>query len=116
MLRLASDHNVHDGVIQGLQQREPALDVVRVRDVKLARAPDEVLLEWAAQEDRVIITGDVQTLVGVALSRVRTGHPMPGVLVLGRKMSIGQAIDEILLVASAQTKEEIKDQVVYLPM
>jgi len=41
---------------------------------------------------------------------------MPGVLALRRGIGIRQAIEEILLVAHCYTADEMKDQVVYLPL
>jgi len=82
MLRLASDEDVHGDIIRGLLRREPTLDIVRVVDVGLDHTPDPVILEWAAAQGRVLITGDLNTMVGFALDRVRAGQSMPGVLAL----------------------------------
>jgi predicted nuclease of predicted toxin-antitoxin system len=116
MLRLASDEDVHDGIIRGLRRREPSLDIVRVQEVGLNHTPDTDILEWAANEGRVVITGDVNTMVGFTLDRVRQGQHMPGLLAL-RESSIGQAIEDILLVAECYTEEEMKAcAIVYLPL
>jgi hypothetical protein len=82
----------------------------------LAQTPDPILLEWAASQDRVIITRDVNTLIGFACGRVQAGQPMAGVLVLRRTIGVGQAINEILLVAQCYTADEIKDQIIYLTL
>jgi len=116
MLRLASDENVNDDVITGLLRRVPGLDIVRIRDVGLAHTPDPRVLEWAAHEGRVIITEDVNTLVGFAWERVGAGQPMPGVLALKAGFGIGQAIDDILLVADCYIADEVKNQVYYIPL
>ena len=42
------------------------LDLVNVRDVGLAHTPDPVILVWAAFAGRVMVTSDVNTLVGFA--------------------------------------------------
>jgi hypothetical protein len=66
MLRLATDEDVHEDIIRGLRRREPALDIVRVVDVGLGHTPDPLILEWAAGEGRVLITGDLNSMVGFA--------------------------------------------------
>jgi hypothetical protein len=116
MLRLVSDEDVHGSIVRGLWRRAPNLDLVQVQDVGLARTPDPQILEWAAQEGRVVITEDVNTMVGFAWERVKTGLPMPGVLVVRETGRIGRAIDDILLVAECCTPDEVKDQVWYLPL
>jgi uncharacterized protein with PIN domain len=116
MLRLASDADIHGDVIRGLRRRKPGLDLVRVQDVGLRTADDATILEWAATEGRVLITRDRKTLVGTAYQRVKAGLPLPGVIVFRHRLSIGQAIEEILTVASCSTEDEMKDRVVFLPL
>ena len=117
MLRFVTDEDVHGELIRGLQRREPGLDLVRVQDVGLDHTPDPLILEWAAMQGRILITEDVNTMVGFAWDRVRTGQPMPGVLAVRENTGIGQAIDDILLVATCYTADEMKALgVVYIPL
>ena len=116
MLRLVSDEDVPGGIVRGLLRREPSLDLVRVVDVGLGRTPDPIILEWAAVQGRILITGDLNTMVGFAWGRVKVGLPMQGVLVLLEDAGIGRAIDDILLIAQCYTPDEMKDQVLYIPM
>ena len=55
------------------------------------------MLEWAAGENRVLLTHDVATMTHHAYERVQAGLPMPGVFEVGRRVAIGEAIDDILL-------------------
>jgi hypothetical protein len=61
--------------------------------------PDPIILAWAASNERVLVTGDLNTMVGFAWSRVQSGEPMPGVLALLENIGVGRVIDDILLVA-----------------
>jgi hypothetical protein len=115
MLRLTTDEDVHDDIIRGLRRREPSLDIIRVVDVGLDHTPDPLILEWAAGEGRVLITGDLNTMVGFAWGRVRSGLPMPGVLALLENVGIGRVIDDTLLAAQCYTADQMKDQVLYIP-
>jgi hypothetical protein len=85
-------------------------------DVGLGHTPDTLILEWIAGEGRILITGDLNTMVGFAWGRVRSGLPMPGVLALKENVGIGRVIDDILLVAQCYTADEMKDQVLYIPL
>jgi hypothetical protein len=116
VLRLISDEDVHEDIIRGLRRHEPALDIVRAVDVGLGHAPDPIILEWAAREGRVLITGDLNTMVGFAWGRVQSGLPMVGVLALLENVAVGTVIDDILLVTQCYPPEEINNQVVFIPI
>ena len=61
MLKLAADENFNNNIVRGLLRKEPGLDIVRVQDVGLKGADDPTVLEWAAQEERILLTHDVKT-------------------------------------------------------
>jgi len=62
MLRLAADENFNNNIIRGLLRRKPDLDIIRVQDAGLSGVADPEVLEWAAQEVRVLLTHDVSTM------------------------------------------------------
>jgi hypothetical protein len=116
MLRLAADENFNNGIVRGLLRRKPDLDIVRVQDVGLSGADDPAILEWAAQEGRVLLTHDVTTITRYAYERVHAGKPMPGVFEVSRKVPSGVAIEDILLIAECSLEGEWEGQVRYLPL
>src|SRR5262245_28907595 len=116
MLRILIDEDVHGDIVAGLRRRQPGIDMVRVQDIGLAHTPDPRILEWAAQQGRVVVSVDKRTLAVDAWDRVTKGLPMPGVAILRIIMTIGQAIDELECVALAGSPDDIRDQVVFLPM
>ena len=97
MLHLASDGDVKGAIIRGLFQCQPDIDLVRVQDVGLRTASDPVILEWTASQGRIVISHDRKTMAKHAYERVVKGLPIPGVLVIRKKTSVGRAIDEILI-------------------
>ena len=115
MLRLVSDEDVHDDIVRGLRRREPNLDIVRAVDIGLNHTADPIILAWAASHERVLITGDLNTMVGFAWGRVLSAQPMPGILALLENVGVARVIDDIRLVALCYAAEEIKDQVLFIP-
>jgi hypothetical protein len=116
MLRLASDADIHGDIIRGLRRRLPAIDLVRVQDALDDGTPDRDVLQWAAAENRVLITNDRNTMVGFAYERAASGEALPGLIITTNEQSIGDAIDDILLIGECMSAEEIANQiVVYLP-
>jgi len=116
MLRLLIDEDVHGDIVDGLRRRQPALDLVRVHEVGLSRTPDTLILEWAAQHGRVVVSVDKKTLAVDAWDRVARGLPMPGVAILRILLTIGKAITELELFALASEPDDVRDQVISLPM
>jgi hypothetical protein len=120
MLRLLSDENVPGAIFRGLLRRAQEmaliLDLVRAQDEGLSQTPDPQVLEWAAEQGRVVVTYDRSTLVGDARRRISEGKPMPGVIALREGAGIGRTIEHILLVAECYTEEQMRDIAVeYLP-
>jgi hypothetical protein len=89
MLRLAADENFNGDVVRGLLRRNPKLDIVRVQDVGLSGADDPSLLQWAADQGRIVVTHDISTLAKHAFDRIAAGQPMPGVFEV---RSVGQPL------------------------
>jgi len=115
MLTLLIDENVSGDIVDGLRRRQPALDLVRVQDVNLRNRPDAEILAWAAQQARVVVSVDKKTLSVDAWDRVARGLPMPGVAFLLPRLTIGQAINELELLALASDPPDMRDRVIYLP-
>ena len=116
MLRLASDADVHGDIIRGIRRRVPEIDLVRIQDVLPEGTPDFLVLSWAAAENRVLITNDRNTMVGLAYERQAAGIAVPGVIVTTNHQAIGSAIDDLLFIAENTSEEEMRDQVVvFLP-
>jgi hypothetical protein len=101
MLRLAADENFNNDIVRGLLRRKP---------------DDPTVLEWAAQEGRVLLTHDVTTITRYAYERVKAGQSMPGVFEVSRAVPVGRAIEDILLLAECSLDGEWEGQVRYLPL
>ncbi len=106
MLKLAADQNFNNKILRGLQQRLPDLDIVRVQDSEAAEADDPAVLAWAAGQGRILLTHDVNTMVGYAYDRLRAGQSMAGVLEVRDKLPIGQVIEDMLLLVTCTAAEE----------
>jgi len=116
MLLLAADENFNNDIVRGLLRRRPDLDIVRLQDEGLSGADDPSVLEWAAQEGRVLLTHDVSTITHYAYDRVREGMRMPGVFEVSRGLPVGAVIEDILLLAECSLESEWEGQVRYLPL
>ncbi|MEH2083910.1 MAG: DUF5615 family PIN-like protein [Nostoc sp.] len=70
MLGFLADENFNNQIIRGVLRRNTNVDIVRVQDVGLIEADDPTVLEWAAQNRRVVLTHDVTTMTNFAYERL----------------------------------------------
>lgn len=116
MLLLAADENLNNDIIRGILRRKPEMDIVRVQEAGLSGADDPTILEWAAKEGRILLTHDVSTITHYAYKRVQEGKPMPGIIEIGQDISIGSAIEDIILLVEFSLDNEWQGQILYLPL
>ena len=116
MLTFLADQNFNGDIVRGLRRRRPEIDILRMQEIGLRGVDDPALLEQAAQMGRVLLTHDVTTITHFAYDRVREGMPVPGVVEVRWSLAIGQAIEEVLLVAELSLDGELEGQVRYIPL
>ena len=116
MIALAADEDFNNDILRGLFRRLPNLDLVRVQDEQLSGAGDVTVLEWAAQENRVLLSHDVSTITKHAFDRITAKDPMPGVFEVPQSLSVGDAIKDLVLIAECSEPGEWEGQVRYLPL
>jgi len=115
-LRLATDENFDHTILRGLLRKQPDLNIVTIQSAGLSGCTDVQVLEWAASQHRVLLTHDVSTITRYAIERIRDGKPMSGVVEVGSNVTIGNAIDDILLLAERALPDELEDMIVHLPL
>lgn len=88
----------------------------RVQDAGLSGADDPTILRWCADENRVLLTHDVKTITKHAYDRMDSGLPVPGVLEVSLTASMGQIIDDLLLIAELSLDGEWENRIEYVPL
>jgi hypothetical protein len=92
------------------------MDIVRVQDAGLTGADDAIVLAWAAERNRVLLSHDISTLTAEAYNRASSRAPMPGVFELSRDVYIREAVEDILVLTECSHVGEWEGQVRYLPL
>jgi predicted nuclease of predicted toxin-antitoxin system len=116
VLRFVSDEDFDAWIIRGLQRRLRDLDIVSIRAVGLMSAHDREVLAWAAREERLILTHDVNTMLGFADERLRKGEHHAGIVKVPQTLAIGRAIEDLAYIAEVATSDDLRDQVLHLPL
>jgi hypothetical protein len=97
-------------------RREPAIDFIRLRDVGLERRSDAEILAYAAAENRIIVSHDVNTMSAAAYGRLAAGQPISGLLLIHQLAPLAPAIDHLVLIWTASEADEWLNQVCFLPL
>lgn len=116
MLRFAADENFDRRIVRGLLRRLPNLDLVRSQEADLSGTDDPTVLQWAADQQRVVLTHDVTTMTHYAYERILHGQPMPGIVEVRGDLPIGDAIEDLLLLAEVGKPEDLENQILYIPL
>jgi hypothetical protein len=107
MLSFLTDEDVHGPIVDGLRLHHPELDVVRAVDVGLSGLDDDILLSWAAQNERILVSHDVSTMTDAANLRVSAGLEMSGLIVVPQSLATARAVADLRFVAEVCTHEEM---------
>ena len=116
MLRLLTDENFNKDIVRGLYCRCPDLDLLSVRDAGLASQPDPVLLNWAVQMNRTMLTHDFDTMINDAQQLLILGKPMSGAILVPQTLPIGRAIEDLQLVIECYSQSEMHNRIQFLPL
>jgi hypothetical protein len=114
-VRFLADENFNNHILRALFQRDPTLDIVRVQDVGLMTVNDPVILEWAASNNRILLTHDVETMTRFAYERLAENKTMPGVIEIDQTAAIAVIVEDLLILAGCGEESDVLGQVLYLP-
>ncbi len=116
MLRLFIDENLNHRILRGLKLRFPNLDYVIAQETKLKGGQDSILLAWAADQNRILVTHDLKTVPKLAYDRVAAGQPMPGVFAIPKGLPVGRAIEELATLIECCHQSDLENLVAYVPL
>lgn len=111
---LYMDEHIRQPVTNGLRQRR--IDILTVQEDGRRGEDDDVLLDRATKLGRVIFTQDQDFLIEGA-RRQREGVQFAGVIFADQgRITVGQCVRDLELIASVCSPDELADKVIYLPL
>lgn len=120
-LRYLLDENQRGLLWQVIQRHNGrglyVLDVVRVGDpVELPLGVDDpTILEWAEQEQRILVTFDKASIPNHLNNHLASGKHSPGVFILVRDDRPMEVLDFLVIAAWRTDTEEWADRFQYIP-
>ncbi|HEY9803875.1 MAG TPA: DUF5615 family PIN-like protein [Leptolyngbyaceae cyanobacterium] len=108
------DENVHRGITVGLRIR--GVDVLTVQEDKRTGFPDPLILDRATELERVLFSQD-EDFLAEANRRQDEGIDFLGVIYAHKlRVSVGDCIRDLEIIAKAAYVEELKNRIQYLPL
>ena len=114
MLRFYMDHHVHGAITDLLRRRH--VDCLTLHDDLYHRRTDELVLQRATQLGRVLFTQD-RDFLRLTDEWKSAQREFSGVVYSEQlRISIGQAVNDLELVAHAVSEEELRNTVMRIPI
>lgn len=108
------DHHVHAAITEGLRRR--GVDVITAQEDGTARFDDERLLERATQRGRVLFSQD-KDLLTLTHRWLQTDREFSGLVYAHQlKVTIGQAVRDLELLAKALGPEDMRNHIEFIPL
>lgn len=112
------DENVDPLYKKQLLKREPDLVVWQVGEpgVPAKGTLDPEILIWCETNDFALVTNNRKSMPVHLADHTTEDHHVLGIFLLNPKLSIGQNIDDLILIALMSFDKEHQDQIVHLPL
>jgi hypothetical protein len=114
-IRFQADGDLNEDIVTGVIRRVPEIDFQTATDAQLSGVVDEQVLVFCADEGRVLVSHDWQTMP-YHFADFIAGQTSPGVLIIPQSLEVREAIEELILLWSASEAEEYVNNIRRLPL
>ena len=117
ILKYLLDENSDPLYRSKILQQAPELVVWKVGDsgAPLRSTSDPDILIWCEEHDFVLVTNNRHSMPVHLRDHLVLSRHVPGIFILNPKMTVGETIDELLLLAQASLEHEFDDRITFLP-
>lgn len=112
--RLLADSDLNRAIVTGTLRRNLDLDFKTRDDLPLDGMPDDIVLDIAAKDFRVLVSHDVGTMWEHFREHVKR-RSSPGLVLIPQSLSIALAIECLLLVCAACDARDLQNRICLAP-
>lgn len=77
---------------------------------------DPQILSWCEENRCILVTNNRASMPPHLATHLAQGRHIPGILILNERMSVGETIEELLLIAEEGIPSAYQDCITYLPV
>ena len=114
--RFQADNDLRSSIRIGVVRREPAIDFQSAQRARLDGVPDSEVLRLAAEQGRILVSHDENSMPEHFWDFLAAGNESPGVLLAPQEVATRQVIESLVLLWVASEAEEWRDRMVWLPI
>ena len=115
IIKFQADNDLKRAIVNGVKRRQPAIDFQTAEEAQLDGLPDEEVLAFAASERRVLVSHDHRTMP-VHFANFIATQESAGVILIEQRLTLREAIDELLMIWEASIAEEWINRLEFIPL
>ncbi|MEG4321708.1 MULTISPECIES: hypothetical protein [unclassified Microcoleus] len=112
------DENVYPAYANQIRRRNPDLFVLAVGELT-APSPktlDPEIIIWCETHNFILVANYRRYLPICVTNHIEQNRHIPGIFILNHKMTVGQNIDELVLIYQGSFDDEYQDKIQHLPL
>ena len=115
-LNYLMDENVDPLYATQIRLREPNIVIKMVGEPETPPKStlDPEIIIWCEDRGFALVTNNRASMPVHLADHIATGRHVPGIFILNPGLSIGQNLEELVLIALTYEKDEYQDRIVYL--
>ncbi|QEI43362.1 hypothetical protein BMF77_03982 [Dolichospermum sp. UHCC 0315A] len=112
------DENINPLYPKQIKLKEPDIVVQVIGETGIPQKGtlDPEILCWCEENNFVLVTNNRTSMPVHLADHMAVNRHIPGIFILNPNLSVGENIEELILVALASEDGEYQDRIVYLPL
>ena len=112
------DENVDPVYTKQLRRFQPQSFTLAVGDITTPPRGtlDPEILLWCEAHNYVLVTNNRKSMPVHLANHLTSNRHIPGILILNQKLSVGENIEQLILIAEASLDNEYQDRIEFLPI
>jgi hypothetical protein len=115
-LKFVADADFNERIIFGIRRNDSAIDFLTASDGGTRGLPDGQVIELAVAAGRVLVSHDCNTMTAEFYRFLAEGHSSPGLIIVIQELDERKAIADLLLICAAASADELRDQIMWVPI
>lgn len=117
-LKYLMDENIDPAYPTQIRRKQPELVIRVIGETGVPRKStlDPEILLWCEEYSFILVTNNRSSMPVHLNAHIAQGRHVPGIFILNPSLSIGQNIDELILIVEGSFDDEYQDQIVHLPI